>query len=150
MPEGLEFISLSSMGDRAGQMWPEAFDLIRKDDNLGEWIFGRGLGGIGTAQSLFDAKWNAGDNLFVFAYVTLGIGCVFIGVAMLAGLGHYYRSDPEAFFFFFALATSVLVIGIAANVLEGTVPALSLGILVGKGLAARGFSGGNGFAHAAA
>lgn len=136
MPDALRFVSLSSMGERAQQMWPEAFDLIKDDRNWSEWIFGRGLGGIGAAQYFFEhSKANAADNMFVYAYVTLGVGCVFILLPMLAGLGRYYSRDPEKFFLFFALGVSVLTLAISSSVLEATLPGLCAGVLLGRWLA---------------
>jgi hypothetical protein len=127
------FLTLSSMLDRAAMMWPAAFELIASDQNPLEWILGRGLGGIGAAQAIFEPlKINSADNLFVFLYVTFGLGAALFGCAILAGFKKYYLNQPETFFSLFALAASVLTLGIATNVIESVVPALVTGVLVAK------------------
>ena len=127
------FLTLSSMLDRASVMWPAAFQLIASDQNPLEWIFGRGLGGIGAAQAFFEPlKVNSADNLFVFLYVTFGLGALLFGVAILTGFKKYYLNEPETFTHLFALAAGVLTLGIATNVIESVIPALVTGVLVAK------------------
>lgn len=127
------FLTLSSMLDRFGTMWPAAFELLASDQNAIEWIMGRGLGGIGAAQAIFEPlAVNSADNLFVFLYVTFGIGAVLFGAAIVAGFKKYYAKAPDAFTSLFALAASVLTLGIATNVIESVVPALATGMLVAK------------------
>jgi len=131
--DDLGFLTLSSMLDRAGMMWPAAFDLIASDNNPLEWILGRGLGGIGAAQAIFEPlKVNSADNLFVFLYVTFGLGAALFGAAIVAGFKKYYVNEPETFITLFALAASVLTLGIATNVIESVIPALVTGMLVAK------------------
>ena len=63
--------SLHSYEDRLRNMWPEAFDLWFQH---GTWLTGRGLGGLGTAQTYFEPQlFNAGDNLHLYIFVTLGL-----------------------------------------------------------------------------
>jgi len=127
------FLTLSSMLDRAGTMWPAAFELISSDARALEWVLGRGLGGIGAAQAIFEPlKVNSADNLFVFLYVTFGLGAVLFGGAILAGFKKYQVNRPDTFLIFFALAASVLTLGIATNVIESVIPALVTGMLVAK------------------
>ncbi|HEX2670992.1 MAG TPA: hypothetical protein VHM25_08970, partial [Polyangiaceae bacterium] len=131
--DDLGFLTLSSMLDRTGMMWPAAFDLIASDKNPVEWILGRGLGGIGAAQSIFEPlKVNTADNLFLFLYVTFGVGAALFGVAIVAGFKKYYVNEPNTFSTLFALAASVLTLGIATNVIESVIPALVTGMLVAK------------------
>lgn len=128
------FVTTSSLLDRALNMWPEAFALIARDHAPYQWLFGRGLGGIGSAQGIFEPlATNAADNLFVFLYVTFGLGCVCLLLPMLARFRGYFTVDPPAFRLLFGIAAGVLILGIASNVLESVVPAIALGMLVGKG-----------------
>lgn len=63
--------SLHSYEDRLRNMWPEAFDLWLQH---GTWLTGRGLGGLGTSQTYFESElFNAGDNLHLYLFVTLGM-----------------------------------------------------------------------------
>src|SRR6478609_3960617 len=127
------FLTLSSMLERAAIMWPAAFQLIASDKNPLEWVLGRGLGGIGAAQAIFEPlKVNSADNLFVFLYVTFGSGAALFVGSILAGFKKYYVNDRENFSSLFALAASVLTLGIATNVIESVVPALVTGVLVAK------------------
>jgi hypothetical protein len=127
------FLTFSSMLDRTAIMWPAAFGLIPSDQNRIEWVFGRGLGGIGSAQTIFESAFaNSADNMFVFLYVTFGVACVVFALMMLSGLYAVYREAPVRFDFFFALAASVLTLGMASNVIESLVPAIALGMLAGK------------------
>ncbi|HET7539022.1 MAG TPA: hypothetical protein VFK05_04095 [Polyangiaceae bacterium] len=127
------FLTLSSLLDRASTMWPAAFELIASDKNPIEWVLGRGLGGIGAAQAIFEPlKVNSADNLFVFLYVSFGLGSLLFGVAILAGFKKYYDRDRGTFTQLFALAASVLTLGIATNVIESVIPALVTGMLVAK------------------
>jgi hypothetical protein len=126
------FLTLSSMLDRATTMWPGAFALIADDHSWLEWLLGRGLGGIGQAQSISEPEANAADNLFVYLYVTFGVTCVVFGMAIFSRFRAVYREKGDRFVLFFALAATVLTLGLAVNVIESVVPALALGILAGK------------------
>jgi hypothetical protein len=62
---------LRSLWDRFSWMWPEAFDLMTKPEH---YVFGKGLGSIGTAQ-LYGENYvvpNAADNIFVYTFVLFG------------------------------------------------------------------------------
>jgi len=131
------FLTFSSMLDRAATMWPSAFELIASDKNPIEWILGRGLGGIGAPQTLVEPLVvNSADNLFVFLYVTFGVGTLLFGVAIVGGFKRYYWEEPNTFITLFALAVSVLTLGIATNVIESVIPALVTGILFAKSFGA--------------
>ncbi|MEI2463279.1 hypothetical protein [Niallia taxi] len=51
--------------------WPEAFSFL--DLATFDGILGRGIGGIGTAQTYGELIYNAADNVFVYMIVTFGI-----------------------------------------------------------------------------
>ncbi len=127
------FLTLSSMIDRTATMWPSAFALIAADHNSLEWALGRGLGGIGSAQTIFEPHdTNTADNMFVFLYVTFGANCIVFGLAIFSRFRAICSEKGERFVFFFALAACVLVLGLATNVVESILPALALGMLAGK------------------
>ncbi len=62
---------LSSLWDRFSWMWPSAFELLHEPIH---YVLGRGLGTIGTPQSVGPTYYitNAADNIFVYAYVSFG------------------------------------------------------------------------------
>jgi hypothetical protein len=127
------FLTLTSMLDRTATMWPSAFALIADDHNWIEWVLGRGLGGIGSAQTLFEPlDANSADNMFVFLYVTFGVSCIVFGLSIFSRFRAIYRDNDGRFAVFFALAGCVLMLGVATNVIESIVPAIALGILAGK------------------
>jgi hypothetical protein len=83
---------LSSFMDRVGDMWPRAFGLI---ETPGQLLWGRGLGGIGTAQE-FGEWWkaNSADNLMLYVLVTFGLlGLSYVGL-FLTRLVRYLGALP--------------------------------------------------------
>lgn len=63
----------ASFGDRLNWMWPDSLRLLDMGGDWHWWV-GRGLGGIGVAQQFFEpAHHFAGDNLFVYVAVSLGL-----------------------------------------------------------------------------
>ncbi|HEV3063619.1 MAG TPA: hypothetical protein VGY48_35600, partial [Vicinamibacterales bacterium] len=127
------FLTFASMIDRTTTMWPNAFALIAGDHNGLEWALGRGLGGIGSAQTIFEPlDTNTADNMFVFLYVTFGASCIVFGFAIFSRFRAVHRENGERFLLFFALAACILTLGLATNVIESIVPAIALGILAGK------------------
>jgi hypothetical protein len=129
----IQFMTTGSLFARAIYMWPDAFDQIAKDLLPIEWVFGRGLGGIGAAQHLVDSEsFNAADNFFVFNYVTFGLPGLLFFVAMLKGFRALYDADEEIFRILFSGAATVSILGTTGSTSESVVPALILGMLVGK------------------
>ncbi|MFW5455018.1 hypothetical protein [Thioalkalivibrio sulfidiphilus] len=63
----------ASFGERLDWMWPDSLHLLNLDGAWHWWV-GRGLGGIGAAQQYFEpARYLAGDNLFVYVTVYVGL-----------------------------------------------------------------------------
>ncbi len=63
----------ASFGDRLNWMWPDSLHLLNLDGAWHWWV-GRGLGGIGAAQQYFEpTRYLAGDNLFVYVTVYVGL-----------------------------------------------------------------------------
>ncbi len=130
------FLTLSSMSERARIMWPGAFALPALDAAPIEWFLGRGIGGIGAAQGIFEPHHvNSADNLFVFLYLTFGIGVVFFAVMLFLGMRRYYVWEPNTFELWLSLSAIVAILAIATNVVESAVPSLLIGLLAGKGFA---------------
>jgi len=123
--------SYSSLADRVLNMWPQAIALIDWRNPVA-WVVGRGLGGIGTPLAMFEpALANSADNIAIYLFVTFGIVSfvlfylVFRGGQRAIASGDRGRRD-------FALIVAMLGIGSAANVIEGAVPIMILGLAMAR------------------
>lgn len=71
-----------SYGIRMMDTWPDALKLLDSASFSG--LFGRGIGGIGTAQQYAEPlEYNAGDNFFLFLFITFGILAIPLVFALL-------------------------------------------------------------------
>lgn len=114
--------------DRMNDMWPRALELATEH---GLPLLGRGLGGIGVPVSIFEpALANAGDNVFVYCVVLVGIFAVPIFMLGITGLlkicGHPEREDVQDMLL---LAVIMNWYGGVSNILEHAVLALAMGIV---------------------
>jgi len=134
----LSFISVSSMIDRMTQMWPDAFNLISRDNAFYEWFLGRGLGGIGAGPRFDEANIiNAADNLFVYLYVTFGALSFIFAAIILKGFSALKTSRCEIYTLYASLLVYTLTLGITSCIIEGVCPLFFLGLVSGihaKGL----------------
>ena len=117
----------SSFADRVLNTWPNAIAMIDRYDPV-QWIFGRGLGSIGSPQQLAHPdSYNPGDNLAIYLFVTFGVASLifafllFRGAIRSAEAGGRGRRD-------FVLIIAMLGIGTAANVIESILPSMVLAI----------------------
>jgi hypothetical protein len=115
---------VSSLADRVQNGWPV---WIRMIVTHGSVLFGRGLGGIGTAQQHFEsALYNPGDNIGIFAYSTFGV----LGIALF--LFYTWKAakipvrDPLGRWFFYC-ACALSILGVATTVMDGTIVGLVFG-----------------------
>lgn len=128
----LGFFSLATVASRFDDMWPRAFALLQTP---AQCFLGTGFGGIGVSQTIFDPQhFSAGDNLFVFLWVTIGLAAIPILWAVWIGDRRFLAEDPERHRLGFALSLFLLCNGTMANGIEGVLPCLSLGWVVGKAL----------------
>ena len=114
--------------DRMNDMWPRALALAHEH---GIAMLGRGMGGIGVPQGIFEPDLvNAGDNLFVYVYVLLGVLSLplfTVGfVQLIKTCWHLQRLDIREML---VLAVIVNWYGGVSNILEHAVLALALGIV---------------------
>ncbi len=117
-----------SFYDRLNEMWPEAWALLVEQ---GHWLLGRGIGGIGTAQTYFEPElFNAGDNLFLYWFVVFGWAALPGFVVLLAWSLRLrpHRDGGELRLYCLLLAT--LVYGGLTNIVENAVSGLVCGLLV--------------------
>lgn len=127
-----------SFVERIDDMWPRAFKLL--DEPL-QALWGRGLGGIGMAQTLVEpAKFNAGDNVMVYLLISFGV--VGIGYVAVMLLRTYQYLDSRSA----SGATEPLVrgwvviwlsFGFTTNMIEDTSMALVIGVVLGLVLPGR-------------
>jgi hypothetical protein len=87
---------LASFMDRVGDMWPRAFALL---DHPYQWVWGRGLGGIGAAQEYGEwARANSADNLMVYVLVAFGAcGLAYVGVFLWHLMRFLSAREPDDF-----------------------------------------------------
>jgi hypothetical protein len=118
---------LASYEDRLRYMWPEAFDLWLHGGNV---FTGRGLGSIGTAQTYFEPqRFNAGDNLFLYLFVTLGIIALPLILYVCAKFAMLKTSQTPAHKRIFLLGLIPLSYGLTANVVENASLAIVVGLM---------------------
>lgn len=119
----------SSLADRVLNTWPNAIAMIDWRDPVA-LLVGRGLGGIGTPSMMFETVGNPADNLAVYLFVALGLASLGIGFLLFRGAqrailsGGRGRRDV-------AMIVAMLGIGAAANVVEGVVPMMVIGLAIG-------------------
>lgn len=119
---------LFSFYDRLNSMWPQAWDLIHLRGNP---LFGRGIGGLGTAQSYFEPDlFNAGDNLFMYWFVVFGWIALPGFLLLLARTLRLrpFRAPTEGGVYCLVLAT--IVYGMTTNVVENGMFAMVCGFCV--------------------
>ena len=117
-----------SFYDRLNYMWPEAWALLSEHGNL---LLGRGIGGIGTAQTYFESSlFNAGDNVFMYWFVVFGwVALPGFALLLLRSLRvRPFRNGAEMRLYCLLLAT--LVYGTMTNIVENAMSALVCGMVV--------------------
>ncbi|MEN9560397.1 MAG: hypothetical protein RLZZ502_1608 [Pseudomonadota bacterium] len=114
--------SLASVEDRLRDMWPRAIDLVVDHGNL---LLGRGIGGIGTAQSIFEPhQLNAADNVLVYIFVAGGF--MLLGLFLVSCISVVFIQNP----IMAALVIQVIVYGSVVNVFENPIMAILLGTVL--------------------
>lgn len=114
--------------DRLIDIWPVTFKMITEHGNI---ITGRGLGGIGAAQKLFEhLLYSPADNLFIYLYAVFGI--MALPILAIYGAGTLQLNIRKNFLdrYFYMIMISVLIYGIIANIIESTVFGIFLGLSV--------------------
>jgi hypothetical protein len=117
-----------SLYDRLNDMWPAAWDLLREQ---GQILMGRGIGGVGTAQTYFEPDlFNAGDNLFMYWFVVFG-WLALPGFLLVLARSLRLRPHRDAVEMrIYCLLLAILVYGAMANIVENALSALACGLVV--------------------
>lgn len=119
--------SLHSYEDRLRNMWPEAFNLWLQD---GWWLTGRGLGGLGTAQTYFESQiFNAGDNLHLYLFVCLGVLAAPLILYVCWQVARSPLGAERSQRIPLILFIAALTYGLTANAIENAPVALILGFV---------------------
>lgn len=118
---------MASMVARGWETWPSAFALLTGDLQL---VFGRGLGGIGVAQGLFESSVaNPADNFAVYLYVTGGLLGVLFYVA-LATWAFPRRMETAAERMQGLALLATFCYGVTAGIVENALFAITLGLVM--------------------
>ncbi len=117
-----------SFFDRLNDMWPTAWALL---SDGGNFLLGRGVGGIGTAQTYFEpALFNAGDNLFMYWFVVFGWVALPGFVLLLLRSIRIRPHLDNAAMRVYCLLLATLVYGSITNIVENAFSALICGMVV--------------------
>lgn len=120
LTEGL----IATLIERMQVDWPA---YIRMITDHGSVIFGRGMGGIGTAQEHFEPwLFSPSDNIAVFAFATFGISGVFL-LLNYARKASRYRGESARQIFFLCCTCVVLFVGMTLSVMDSSLLGLVFG-----------------------
>lgn len=121
---------LRSFGERIATMWPAGLELILDKGNV---IFGRGIGGIGVAQLLFEGEfYHPGDNLFIYGYLLFGVFIVpYLALIVFTAQKLQPQTIPEDAFYTTVLL-AYLTYGVTTSVPESGELQLFFGIVLGR------------------
>jgi hypothetical protein len=118
----------ASFVDRLYSMWPSSLGLL--GGGL-DWVTGRGLGGIGSAQMFFERdKYLPGDNVFVYLAVTIGVPAACLSLMILAKRVSSFLRHSENGVLVFAIFLFTVIYGLVVNVIEDPLLAFFLGVVV--------------------
>ncbi len=120
-------IIFSSFTVRVEEVWPLGLDLVEKHGNL---IFGRGIGGIGAAQILFEKNiYHPGDNLFIYMYGIIGLLSLFILSYIGVKIGVFSIKESQDKIFISMILICFLGIGIIGSALENSILNFFFGLM---------------------
>jgi hypothetical protein len=112
----LSRLLFASFEDRLINTWPDGFSLVF---DKGSMVFGRGIGGIGVAQTYFEPmNHSPADNMYLYVYATFGILLfLFFGIygAGVCRLKINNARWPKLIWFW---SIAILMCGWATNCLE--------------------------------
>jgi len=120
---------LYTLKARINETWPAIWELLSQH---GSYIFGRGIGGVGTPQAIFSPDLpSSTDNLFVHIYGQIGIlGAIVLVLVVVASGKLKYAQDPWQ-----RVVASWLIgmlgYGITNNVIQGAYLAAAMGVVIG-------------------
>jgi hypothetical protein len=113
----------SSFVMRAWDTWPTAFSLLKDQ----QWLTGRGIGGVGAAQYVFESgAENPADSFFVYVFVTAGIvGALLYAYLAVASVRLKLEDRTHQAAYLLLLVT--FSYGLTVNLVESAPFAMALG-----------------------
>jgi hypothetical protein len=122
----MNFLFLS-FTERLAWMWPDSWRLLDLGGGY-HWWTGRGWGGLGAAQSYFEpALYRAGDNMFLYVAVLLGLPAAFLGIAAFS-LNLWRKLRHGAPDWLLPLVLAITSYGVVMNVFEEPLLSCALGL----------------------
>jgi len=122
----------SSFMDRVEDEWPRAMNLY---EHAGQALWGRGLGGIGTAQSMGEpALQNSGDNVMIYLLVVFGVlGPLYVAIYTYYLARHTSEREYDDFSVRLTHGWTAAWIadGIVSGMIEDATTGTTLGVLIG-------------------
>jgi len=109
-------------------MWPEAWKLLYENGNM---FMGRGLGGIGTAQTYFESDmFNAADNLFLYWFIVFGWAVLPVVIILMLRTISIKPLEDQIQFTIYCLLLSVIVYGMLTNIVENALFGIVCGMTI--------------------
>ena len=121
---------LRSFGERIAMMWPDGLELVLDKGNV---LLGRGVGGAGVAQLLFEGgAYHPGDNLFIYGYLLFGVLIVpYLTIIVFTAQKLRPQSNQEDAFYA-TVILAYLTYGITTSVAESGEFQLFFGLVLGR------------------
>lgn len=130
----------ASFAIRLQQMWPDTFAMIF---NHGSVLLGRGIGGVGAAQKIFEPDlYSPADNMYLYLYATFGVFSLVIIWTVTRAVVRLRRGRDPMTTLVWLLGISILMEGWTISCIEGGTMAVITGLVVafsvrfGKGASA--------------
>lgn len=119
-----------SFQDRLSNVWPLTLSMIAENGNV---ILGRGIGGIGAAQKLFEAHfYTPADNLGLYLYGTFGVPAIIYLFFLYWKLQHLKPNQQTEDVYIFLLLIATFTYGIVVNTIENGFLAFFIGLILNK------------------
>lgn len=105
-----------SFQERIERVWPGVINLLQEE---GSFILGRGVGGVGTAQSFFESSnYVSPDNLFLYLFSVFGFFGILLIIILLIKLLQKNYSEKGIEYFFYLLGVFIFSYGIISTAIE--------------------------------
>jgi hypothetical protein len=118
----------TSFGIRLAEMWPDTFTMIFKHGSV---LLGRGLGGIGAAQKIFEPDiYSPGDNVYLYLYATFGIFALALIWVFTRSVSRLRFAGSRLALLVWFLGVSIMMEGWTVSCIEGGSMGLIMGIVI--------------------